>query len=555
MSQIHTRILVAGLTIASAGLEPIVARADEALAQATSRAIREEALRPNGDPEGYALPLACSWTCGHFRSPLSAGWSPTNQMQLISEGHYLLPWFNHPPNEGQLPRRDPYYAWPMERARELKLPISFVGTQWEAALSQKPWIDLPPRDNPNVVTADGKVLAKVSPFGPVQPWHDVGRTWTDTTAMQQMQEWYPDPPLVIFISNNEHAKLAWLDKEQDIRCVDPPDGDPTGESRRAQIADGWIERYRALQSGLRDGLKNEKWRKRAMFLAYGAFGPPHFARWGGWPEYAHAVQGRIDPGPLMWDGGSPNYYTHDWDGSTDFKVWSPQIESMNFLFMLDEALELNPRFWFEFSTWDGYDPTPERQEKYPSKRFIYRKAGQVYDPARYKGFVQFGMWLMRPRAVRDFRGWTEPWQDDVGKDGRIVAEGGGPYFMAIVDAVDRVHDDPVLREWWRKGRLVANRAHPHPYKEGVPPEYADRDRWFLLDTSLDPPRPWTLGTELEVFALALVRGTAPNREWLIYAHAPTGARKGVRITIPDFEKAVVMDVSVEGDFSVVSERR
>jgi len=529
-------------------------RADEALARATAQAIREEALRPSGHPEGRALPLACSWTCGHFPSPLSEGWSPTNQMRLIAEGHYLLPWFAHPEGKKQLGRRDPYYAAPMAMARALKLPITLIGSQWEHYLSEKPYIDLSPRENPNVVTVEGRILPKVSPFGPVQPWFEVGRSWTDSPAMQQLQEWYPDPPLVIFLSNNEHAKLTWVDKEQDVRFIKAHGPDSDAAFRRAQIADGWIERYRALHSGFQDGLVNEKWRKHAMFFGYGAFGPPHFARWPGWVDYALATPGRIDPGPLMWDGGSPNYYTHDWDASTDYKVWSPQIESMNYVFMIDEALQLNPRFWFEFSVWDGYDPDPERQKKHPSKRNLYRQAGQVYDPERYKGFVQFGMWLMRPRAVRDFRGWVEPWPDKVEKDGRVVAEGGGPYFMAIVDAVDRVHDDPVLREWWRKGELVANRTHPHPYQADVPPEYQDRDRWFLLDTSLDPPRPWKLDTELEVFALALVRGTKPDRQWLIYAHAPTGEKKGVRVTIPDFEKSVIIDVPVGGDFNVVSER-
>jgi hypothetical protein len=549
-----TRLFGSCLTVAVFTLRAADARDDEALAVATARAITAEALRPNGDPGGYALPLACSWVCGEYKSPLSAGWTPAHQMQLISEGHYLLPWFVHPPAKQQLARRDAYYAGAIARARALKLPITLVGSQWEKYLTDKPYIDLPPRDNPNVVTADGKILQKVSPFGPTKMWYDVGHTWTDSPAMQQLQEWYPDPPLIIFLSNNEHPKLGWADAEQDVRCAKAPEEDPHAEFRRKQIADGWIERYRALQRGLHDGLMNPTWRKHAMFFGYGAFGPPHFARWGNWGDYALPITGRIDSSPLMWDGGSPNYYTHDWDASTDYKVWSPQIESMNFLFMLEEALELNPRFWFEFSVWDGYDPSPERQKQHPSKRFLYRKAGQVYDPERYKGFVQFGMWLLRPRAVRDFRGYTEPWPDQVGPDGRVIAEGGGPYFMAIVDAVDRVHDDPVLREWWRNGTLVANRAHPHPYQVGVPPEYAEKDRWFLLDTSLDPPRPWTNETEIPVFALALVRGTKPHREWLIYAHAPTGERKGVRITIPDFEKAVMIDVPVGGEFNVISER-
>jgi len=529
--------------------------ADESLAVATARAIRQEALRPNGDPEGYALPLACSWVGGEYPSPLSEHWRPAHQMRLIAEGHYLLPWFAHPDGRKQPGRRDPYYAEAFARARALKLPITLVGTQWESALSQKPYIDLSPRENPNVVTPEGKIIPKVSPYGPVRLWYDVGRSWTDSPAMQQLQQWYPDPPLVIFLSNNEHGHLSWDHREEDVRNSESLDDKRDVAFQQEQFIDRWIERYRALQDGFRDGLAKESWRRKSKYVGYGAFGLPHFARWGGWnyESFAPAIPGRIDSNPLMWDGGSPNYYTHDWDGSTDHTVWSPQIETMNFPFMLDEAIKLNPRFWFEVSIWDGYDADPERQKKYPSKRLLYRKAGQTYDPERYKGFVQFAMWLLRPRAVRDFRGHGEPWPDKIGPDGQVIHEGAGPYFMAIVEAVDRVHDDPVLCEWWRKGQLVANRAHPHPYQAGVPPEYEDRDRWFLLDTSLDPPRPWKLDTPLEVFALAYVRGTKPNREWLIYAHAPKGAKKGVRVTIPDFEKQVMIDVSVGGDFNVIKE--
>ena len=133
-------------------------------------------------------------------------------------------------------------------------------------------------------------------------------------------------------------------------------------------------------------------------------------------HYSQHNKGRIDPGALTWDGGSPSYYTHDWNPSTDYTTWSPQIEFMNLVFILKEAYLVNPAYFFEFSVWDGYHTDPERQKSYPSVRSVYRLAGQTYNPERYGGFVQFGMWLTRPRAVRDFRGWTEPWDDMIDKD-------------------------------------------------------------------------------------------------------------------------------------------
>ena len=296
-----------------------------------------------------------------------------------------------------------------------------------------------------------------------------------------------------------------------------------------------MERYRALLAGMKEGLRSPVWKERTRFVGYEAFGPPHFARWGGWVEYSLHVPGRINWSPLVWDGGSPSYYVHNWNGSTDYTVWSPQVESMNWIFMQQAAWRLNPRFWFEISTWDGNVKEPN------DKRAFYAKKGQTYTPERYGGMVRFGMWLLRPRVVREFRGWTE------------LRSLQGPYFLAIVQAVDEVYANPTLRRFWRKGELVANRKQTHPYQVDVPDEYKNEDRWFMLDTSLDPERPWKAGTELPVFALALRLGKTPEREWLVYAHAPVGLKQNVELTIPEYGP-VHADVSPAGVFYLVSEK-
>lgn len=518
-------------------------------------AIRLEAARANDDPLGRPLPLACSWNCGHFRADYMAGWRPENQLRLIQQGHYLLPWFSHP--VGEVPD-DPedfqirYYKDAIAKARELNLPLTFIASQWESGLSRAPYLELPADKNPNLVTVDEEIKSKVSAFGPVGPWRQIGATFTDNPWMKQIQEWYPDPPLVIFLSNNEHAKLRWHEVENSKRYVEAHGNDRDDNFKRRVLADGWIERYRALQDGMRDALQQDAWRRHAIFLGYGVGELAHFGRWGGWIQHSLYSPGRLEPLSLAWDGGSPSYYTHDWNPSTDYKVWSPQIQFMNNVLVMRETHRLNPRFFYEFSVWDGYHTDAKREERYPSVRGVYRRAGQTYNPTRYRGFVQFGMWLIRPRAVRDFRGWTEPWHDLAGERGQIQREGGGPYFMAIVEAVDRVHTNPVLREWWRRGELVPNRAHPHPYQASIPEEYRDADRWFLLDTSVDPERPWTLETELPVFSLALTRGQAPNREWLVYAHSPLENHQDVKVTLPGY-RDVTISATVGGSFLLVDE--
>ena len=294
--------------------------------------------------------------------------------------------------------------------------------------------------------------------------------------------------------------------------------------------------YRAMQDSMRDGLVSGHWRNVAKFVGYNAVGPSHFGRWGAWADYSLITEEFIDPSPLMWDGGSSSYYVDNWNSKTDFKVFSPQIEFMNLVFMNSEARRLNPNFWFEMSVWDGFMPDDPETDK----RSFYESLGQAYSPERYAGTVQFGMWLLRPKVVRQWQGWTFPRED------------GDDYFMALVEVVDRIHLDTNLRYWWQSGELVVNPKYGHPYQDSVPTKYLEQSRWFLLDANINPPRPWQLSTKLQVYAIALERTVKDTREWLIYAHAPLGDRNNVVLALPGFGE-VAVDVAVEGSYFVVDE--
>ncbi len=63
-------------------------------AETTSAQIRAEATRSNRDIAGRPLPLVSHWTTGSHK--LSAGWAPERQIELLEQGHFLLPWFAHP---------------------------------------------------------------------------------------------------------------------------------------------------------------------------------------------------------------------------------------------------------------------------------------------------------------------------------------------------------------------------------------------------------------------------------------------------------------------------
>ncbi len=537
--------------------------------------IRTEATRPNYDSIGRPLPLASHWV-GY-----APGVTADDHIDMIEQGHHIFPIFSLPEPDDQRP----YYAEnAIKRAARMNLPIAFVSSQWEKLLSEEPYISIDAEDgvfsggkasestNPNVIAIDGSVLKikkKVSPFGPqgqIDLWWEVGGKWSSNPAVQAIQNWYPNPPLVIFISNNEHNKLFWKAAETSKRYnemyIDENkeagmDNETRENYRRRVFGDGWIPRYNALIEGFRDGLIKQWWKDKSIFIGYEAFGTFLFNRMDFWLDYSLAttyVDGqdaqlnsvpRIDPWHFVWDGTTSSFYVLNDFPDTDYQVWSPQIGSMNWLFMLEETYMFNPEFWFEMSVWDGHDPDPLRTDK----REYYEQLGQTYTPERYKGMVQFGMWLMRPRVMREFRFWTETREEIL------------PYYMTIVESVDRVYKDPILQSFWRTGELVANPVGQHPYQSGILDGYRDDQiegrygigRWFLLPTNFTPELPPnSLYIEIPVFSLALVMGDFPDRQWLVYAHSPLADREYVEITIPEYG-FIVVDVSVGGSFYLVDE--
>ncbi len=522
-----------------------------ALGAKTVQEIRTEVLKAPLDKEGRPFPLAATW------APLNHNFSPEYQLGLIKQGHHLILCFQWPYADTQwgeancaLPKYvqmrldnfKKYFEPALREAARLKLPISFYRFQFEMELTtDKKYFNLPPEQNPNVIGIDGKVQWMVDPMGPIEPWKQLGKEEVTSACMKLAQEIYPDPPFVIFLSNNEHPVLNYHDAKKSKRYVDKYGDGKDAAFREKLFSEELVKHYRALQQGMLDGLVSETWKKNAKFVAYDAFGPRCLGRWGGWVGEASMDQqsgcGRMSWQHLAWDGGSPSYYTDDWSGfTTDYTSASMQIEAMNWVFMLKDAYKDNPNYWFELSTWDGDTGGIN------GKRGQYAgKGGQIYDGDRYQGMLQYGLWLTRPRALRDFR-YLES---------LAYAE---QYFMANVKAVDQVYASPVLQKFWRKGELVPNPARKHPYQVALTDELKKKERWYLLETNLEPPaKDWGLYSEIPVFPLALVLGQEPQREWLVFAHAPRGARTDVNVKLPGFGD-IKINASVTGSFYLVKEQ-
>jgi hypothetical protein len=294
---------------------------------------------------------------------------------------------------------------------------------------------------------------------------------------------------------------------------------------------------------MRDGLPSDTWKRNSRFIAYNALGPDHFGRpmgdYPGWLKYATTTKERIAWEPFAWEGAIPESYDNHWEPEKlNWRVWSCQVEMMNGVLLRQEAFKANPEFWHEVIFWNG--DLNDRDKESANKLKRSEELGVPYTPEVYAGWVKHNLWTLTPRVARE-------WRSSADDKDRWWA-----YFHEIIKAVDQIHHEPVLTRFWRNGELVANRSRPHPFHDLVPEKWREVDRWFNLDTNLDPAGPWDLKTELPVMAVARVLGEQGKREWLIYVHATKTPVQDVELTIPDYDKMKV-DATLGGDYYWVRE--
>lgn len=495
-----------------------------------------ELMRPNDDPIGRPLPIAAHWNTGH-RTDLT-GWNPDYVLDSLDAGEFVIPAFRI-----EMPLTTPidwahHYQSGLQRARAAGIPFAIRFTQWDRLFTDDPkYFNLPPADNPNVVdAADGTtIVGMTDPEGPIERWQEVGEEWGNLPVVAQMQDAYPNPPLVIWLNNFEQPRLQWQDAETSWRFVQNHGLATTGDHKRQVLGDGWIARDGALYSSLVDQL-GPAWTSSSIPVCYTAFGRRNYGSWSGWDRKSLHVPGRWSPWPSVVNG-SPSYYVFGNAANhneTDFQANGPQATGMNWQFMLDEALQQDPGYFWEISVYDG---GVERHQWYRFVQF------QFYDELRYKGYVRYALWIARPRIAREFR---------LNNEDRSPYES---YWSVFLEAVKEVHTDADLTRFWRKGTLLVNPAHPHHHQANLVPGYTDNevDRNFLPEVSVNPARPWNNTTEIPVWALVYELGEAPNREWLLFAYAPLQAYNNVTITIPGYQDVVVDVPRGDGAFWIFNE--
>lgn len=467
---------------------------------------------PGGEDEPL-LPRAASWNCR-----AGDGYSPEWQYEQIEAGHKLL--FTY--------RFDQHQTEPDAEWRDRYQPI-FEGLRERGepiCLRWGNWLD---------------IIEDRSPFSEIEPWRTSGQEMFDQyrAKLELIQQWYPSPPYVVMLSNNEGQAPNWKRATQEDRYIEQYGEDQSEEEKVTVVAEGYIERYNAMFDGMRAG--TGPWGDKLLFIGYA---------WGGQANIN--MHNRLDT-PLAWDGVSARNYRAR--GVTDHTGNSTPVTAMNLRLKKAWYATQKERFFFEISTW--------------------WQGGSV-EPDRYGGMATWALWVAKPHAIRHFTSWGAKRDSD------------WPYFSELVEAVDQVHTNETLRTFWKQGEPVVN---PHteinihvidrPAGEGtrahgnlegfVSDEQLQafdvmRDHFYGLSTNLDPDKPAPASDSLEdrtrypndaefrVWAQAQVMGEAPDRRWLVFTYAPRGDEAGVEITIPDYD-TIELDVPQKGVFAVVEEGR
>jgi hypothetical protein len=527
--------------------------------------------------------------------PYMVHWNATHVPEMIGmaeRGHSVVPTF---PSDSH-PTWDNYSPKDLLKIKQLDLPIDMIGGQWESKLytdSQYTDIDRDTTsdvftgsdpltsENPNNIftdntfTKDGiRRLDPIGPEGQIEKWREVGRYYAGFKSFKFLQEIYPNPSSVILAGNNEArvvfgTSAADLSKRfnelyPNIKTQIPNAFDRANFGNRV-VGDGWIDRYGAMFQAWRDNIVSPSWKnlKFTSYLGYLnlSFRAIYTATWGTGASTFTSYEGDLLPDSdntvprlcynfYVWDGSSPEIYLN-FDGG-DTHLYGPQFGSMNWVFAEEDAKRVNPDHYLEFSVWDG--------GSYAVNNGI--------SPQRYAADIQYSAWIARPQAIREFRG-ASTWEEYL------------PQFLELTKITDRVHRNSVLRDFWQSGELVENPVGHHPYQNMVMANgFSDSEiktkygvgRWFYLFSDLDTPnridqdndgdldgfRDYdyanraVTNVEIPVYSLALTKGEAPNRQWLVYTYSPTQDRTGVTITVPDFGD-INVNSQIAGNFYLLDE--
>ena len=488
-------------------------------AEAAAKAITDELVKSfSGSVEG-SLPIVAHWNTGY--PEYTNGMDPDYMLSLIENGLHVLPsWHLDPYWSDSVP--EAYYKASILKAAELKLPLVFITAPFEDALLQDSYYsNIIGLNNPGVIDLSGNILSKLSPFASDRNWYSVGKRWAQSEILQKIQEWYPEPPLVMFVADKKASKLIWVDAEASQRYVDSYSSNLNYKDenfKRDVIGDAWKGKYLQLKKGFERALKSRTWKNNVKFVSYNEV-PVSMGEHSFWKDSATYTDERLTVWTDTADATTSEFHIDTSEGETGTDVLGPQSRANNLPFIIDETKKVNPNFALQLSISDEH---------------------VMNSSEAYRGYTQLGLWLARPSVIRESIGWSDN-RDDI-----------GPYFQEVLDSVEMIHNNELLHTFWNQGVLVANPYYDGPNDNAIPDQYVDSNRWFLLNVDKNPTQPWNIGDYIAVWAIALRLGEAPNREWLLYVQSPDGVQENISVEIPGYQD-VIVDSNAEGAFYIVDE--
>ena len=447
-----------------------------------------------------SLPLVANWNVGI--PEYTNGMDPLYMISRFTYGEHLVPtWKLDPYYNDNIGLS--YYETSIKKAAKLGLPLVFILPSPESALTKDDvYFSMDRTQNPNVITVNGTVLPKLSPFGPDSLWNEVGEQWSTTSLIAQLQEWYPNPPLVVFMDEDSSEKLSWSKIASSSRYIKQYPTNTSNEFKRTLVNAKWLEKYRQLHEGFKKGFTKKAWKQNVKFVTRNQLAS-NMGVTSDWMNAATTTNQHANIWPLTADGLTIDF---NLGGDKTDTANAPHRLLNNLPFMIEEAKELNPNFTYQLSI----------------------DANQKIDnPQRYRGFTQFALWFLRPSIIRQAQNKTT--KDEI-----------NPFFQQVVDSVELIHNSDVLADFWKNGKLVS--TGNSNYNQNIPTSYQSIPREFLLKTNTTSP----------IWAFALEKGLAPNREWLVYAQSPENSSIDISLNIPNFKDTLITS-SNEGSFNIIYE--
>lgn len=566
----------------------------ETLEEKTCREIRE-AFEKGG-------PLASCWN-------VQAGWNLTQQVAWIRAGNHYFPTVYVPllSQFANNPKRWERYLEEHREAldfiRKYRLPITGRWHNWGSDFtSLAPEERGPFEASPLIhnLRADGSLNSDplIDPLGPLEPWSAEGKALATSHFLNALAAYYPDPPRVYFLENNEAsvAELgayttptserdawrfplrAWRDNLPSIslRMADHAALHPDPNQLEATLSRAMREKYEALTAALLENAPPQ-WRGRIYTGGYAGLNPAAglnrqpFDHQRPQEDFAHSPFGAAvwqftEPSDRVYDDGSGSPWNwHDW-------LRSPHALNHNNGPLTRYLAATRPLWHEDRSFW--LSPTRGREAARPDENGEPSHGGYVL-PDRLFGFARVCLWSDRPKNRATNLRWfaasqvqlSDEWYANATKDPpEVRGLTQADYFAKVQLAVDEVWTDRRLLKFWREADPVIN-PDPAlcdwrlpasiPLADGTAHQVID-DRSRVLYTDADPPRydtdakgekidTWRESDgrrELRVFAQAYRLADS----YLIIAYSPRQVRENVTVQVPGFGPVTIPEVGPAGAF-------